>query len=591
MRERFFEDIIRRRWLEVALLLALVLAFTLPFINQAVHHDAQLDLDWARQELEHPWWQHIPDYDYFGFHYSEFHDTHPRLQSLYLSLLLRLNGGEASEALLHLAMIPFPLMAALSMYWLARRFRANAFVATLLLLISPAFLANTHLIMKDIPGIALWLAGLAFFIAGTDRDRLVYTLLGGLSFAMSIFVFYQGLAVLPLAFLYLVLQRRISAKPIAGLAVPVVAFAAFVSAHMAYYGAIPTFTYPEPIGLPFTLYYLWLRVRGAATVLGGAFILPGLAIWLFPRSKASIYATGGVFAFALFGISLLYMSGAAPLEQILLVPVFAASGFAIAWSFTASLLRTVRPALLARHGQDSLFLSTWFLGVLFYCSVLMPYASPRFMIPLLPPLAMITAGKIQERWGASRERFVLAITLIAVATFILAMLVALAENQRANYNRDEARWVHEQLGDSLPYSTIWYSGYLGFQYYLEPYNYRMLMVNENEPAEGDIIVETLYNGRWTFRPNLSKRLKLLETVDFPRSGPVITFNTDTKASWVGTLNLMVPYGFEGRFVERMYVYRVACTPGQVLSEDEPKTCVPYEETEDDRKLIERLNKL
>jgi len=579
----------KRRRVEVALLLLLILAYTLPFIGQAVHHDAQLDLDWAKQELEHPLWQHIPDYDYFGRHYDQFFDTHPRLHSLYLTLFLRLDGGAVSEPLLHLAVIPFPLMAALAMYWLARRFKVNAFIATLLLLISPIFLVNTHLIMYDIPGIALWLAGLACFIKGVDRSRLAFLLLGAMFFTMSIFVFYQGMAVIPLSFLYLVLQRKVGVKPVMALAIPVVLFLAFMAAHFAYYSKFPSFSYFEPIGLPMALNWVLLRIRGVQGVLGAAALLPGLGILLFPRSRASIYATGGVFAVSLLWISLLYMQGTAPVEQILLIPLFLSSGFAITWYFVTTFLRNFLPGLQAKSGQDLLFLSTWFLGTLFYCSILMPYASPRFMMPILPPLAIVTAIKIHERWGADRNRFILSVTFIAIATFVLSMSIAVAENQRANYNIAEAEWVRDNLGDPDQPGKVWYSGYLGFQTYLQPYGYHMLMVDENEPAKGDLIVETLFNGRWIFKPELSQRLQLVQTVDFERNWPVITYNTNSRTSWMGYLDLMQPYGFAGDFVERMYVYRVSCDPGMVLEEGQ-SNCIPYEEEPEDKDAIENRNK-
>lgn len=551
----------RRRWLEITILLLLVLAYTLPFIRQAVHVDAQLDIDWARQELQHPLWQHIPDYDYFGYHYDAFHDTHPRLESLYLSLFLRLNGGEVSETLLHLAMIPFPLIAAVSMYFMARRFKVNAFIAALLLLISPAFLVNSHLIMKDIPGISLWLAGLAFFIAGVDRDRFLYMILGGISLTLSSFIFYQGLSAIPLALLYLVLQRRFGKRPLIALSIPVIAFAAYVSAHLGYYSALPTIKYPAPIGLPFNPRLLLLRSRGVITVIGGGALLPVLGVWLFPRSKPGVYTVAAVYTITTVWIAKSYLQGEAPVEHLILMPLMMASGSAIVLSFIARFATSIRSRLKGLEGGDDLFLSVWFLGVWFYCSILLPYASPRFMIPLLPPLVIITARLMAQRWQKDKRIHIRAVSLIAITTLALSLSIAVAEHLRAASGREQAQWVAQNI-DQPDGVTVWYSGYLGFQFYLEQYgDYRMLIVNRNEPAKGDIIVESVYNGRWPFREELKDRIELIDTVDFGRKWPVNTFY-DSNISWIGVLDVMLPYGFSGAFTERLYVYRITADPAE-----------------------------
>lgn len=548
----------KRRWLELSLLILLVLAYTLPFIRQSIHIDAHLTLDWARQELTHPWWQHIPNYDYFGVHYDEFHDTHPRLYSLYLSLFLRLMGG-VSVPVLHLAMIPFPIMAAVSMYWLSRRFGVNAFIATLLLLIAPAFVVNSHLLMTDIPGISLWLAGLALFIAGVDRNRLVYLLLSAVTFTMTIFVYYQGLAVLALAFLYLVIQRKLSRKTVAALSIPVILFVAFVSAHLAYYSALPTVTYPDAVGLPLDPRSVLLRLRGVTTLVGGVAILPVLGIWLFPKSRSALYTAAGVYFVTMFWVAIPYLRGRMPVENLVLLPLFLASGVAIVWYVTALLIKNFRSGLAGKEGGDSLWLSAWFLGTFFYCSILLPYPSPRYMIPLLPPLAMFTCRKIQEHWGDERARLIKPVAWIAAATLVLALSIAVAEHQRANNNPVAAAWVADNLVGTA--NTIWFNGGLGFQYYLEPYGVRMLLMDSDEPAVGDIIVESVHGNRWPFREEFAERLELERTVDFERSWPVITESARYRTSWLGQLGLMLPYGFSGDYLDRIYVYRVTRETG------------------------------
>lgn len=538
--------------LEISLIILLVLALTLPFIGQAVHIDGHLFIDWAKQGLNHPLWQHLPDYDYFGVHYDEFHDTHPRLQSLYLSQVLRLTGG-VSEPVLHLAMIPFPMMGAVAMYWLARRFGAQALLAALLLVVAPAFLVNTHLIMTDVPGISLWLAGLAFFISGVDRGKLWLLVLGSLFFTLTVFTYYQGLSALPLAFLYLAVYRQAGPRNVIPLAVPAILFVSYVSAHLARYGQPPTFSYP--FGLPMDPVSVLVRIRGVVTLIGGAIMFPVAALALFTRGKGVTYASMIAAVAAAIWAAVFYLAGDYVVESLFLLPLLVAAGVAVIWTVTGKFAGSVMPVLREEQKQDQMFLSVWFLGTLFYCAILLPYPSPRYLIPLIPPLAIMTARLMEEQWGHNRNKLFKAAAWVVAPTLVLSLLIAVGENQRANNNPVEADWVVENLTGSP--GMVWFNGGLGFQYYLEERGPRMITdKSEAELAVGDIIVESVHNNRWFFDDELVSCLELEEAVDFPRGWPLTTENYKYRTSWLGQIGMVLPYGVTSEYLDRFYIYRV-----------------------------------
>ncbi len=535
------------------LLVLLALAVTLPFTGQAIHVDARLFIDWAKQGIEHPLWQHLPDYDYFGVHYDQFHDTHPRLQSLYLGLFLRLNGGEVSEPLLHLAMIPFPLVAVTSFFFLARRFRADPLLAGLLLVVAPAFLVNTHLIMTDVPGVAFWLAGITCFVYGVDRRGRLLLAAAALFFTICIFIYYQGLSVLPLAFLYLVVKRRVSAGPVTALALPAALFVAYVSAHIAYYGQPPTFSYP--FGLPLDPFSVLVRFRGTLVLAGGALVFPVAALYIFLHGRAVTYVAAACGVVATLWMAVLYVTGVYPVEHMIILPLLLAAGIAVVWWFGAAFAGSLVPGLAGRSGGDRLFLSTWFLGTFFYCFVLLPYPSPRHMIPLLPPLAIVAARRMEELWGGDGRRLLKATLLVVASTLALALAVAVGEHLRADNNREVARVASERV-DQLGGGTVWFNGGLGFQYYVQPLGWRMLILDSDEPAPGDLIVESVGNNRWYFDWRLKERIELVDTIDFPRRWPLVTEFIECRISWLGQIGNMVPYGFSGDYEDRVYIYRV-----------------------------------
>lgn len=544
-------EVISKR-LEISLIALLVLALTLPFIGQAIHIDAHLYLDWAEQAYTEPWWQHLPDYDYFGVHYDEFHDTHPRLQSLYLNLVWRL-AGEASEPALHLAMMPFTVLAAVSMYFLARRFGVNALLATMMMVVAPAFLVNSHLIMTDVPGISFWLTGLVFFIHGVDRGRWWALVLAGLFFTLTIFTYYQGLSALPLAFLYLFIHRRIRPATVLPLAVPALLFGAYVAAHLARYGQPPTFSYP--FGLPLDPLSVLRRIRGVTVLIGGAVLFPVSAIAIFLRPRYATWAVGATMAVAAVWAAFLYLRGSFLVDAIFLLPLLLAAGVAVLWVFTGSLFRTLVSSLKGRSGQDRFFLSVWFFGTAFYCAILLPYPSPRYLIPLIPPMVIVAMKMIEKRWhgGGLATRV---IALIILPTLAVSLMVAVAEHQRADNNRAEADWVAANLSGEQ--GQVWFNGGLGFQYYLEQkgMGYRMVTGDGEEIKAGDVIVESVHNNRWPFSDSLLDRVEFDREIDFPRSWPVTSEYYRYRTSWLGQIGMVLPYGVSGDYLDRLYIYRV-----------------------------------
>ena len=541
---------------ELPILLGLVLVLTLPFIGQAVQHDAHQFIDFAKMELDHPLWQHLQDYNYFGVHYhgADYHDTHPRLQSLYLTMWLLITDGDLSPAALHLEMLLFPLMATVGMYYLARRFRVNAFIATLLLVVSPAFLVNSHLIMIDVPGIALWLVALVFFIKGVDSNRIIYLAAAALFMSLSIFTYYQDLSLLPLAFLYALLYRKLNARSIITLAVPVILFLAFVAAHYAYYSDPPNFTYT--FGQPMGLYSIIDRIRGTVVLLGGALLFPLAMLAIFSRIRWINKAGFGVLVISVIWSAIYYFYGAFASDVFLLMPWMMAIGAMVLLFITRIFVKSAPSAIAGTGGRDNVVLCVWFMGIFFYNCILLPYPSTRYLIPLIPPLAIFASREIVRLWGSELRRLVIATALIAGSTVALTVGIAVAENLRANNNLTEVEWVTENYP---PNGHVWYNGGLGFQYYIDQKGYPMAFRDGDGIQVGDYIVESV-NNRWYFDRDFLFRLKLVGQKDFSTSWPIATEFHVQGTSWLGVIGMNIPYGFNGDYLDRLYIYQVVWSP-------------------------------
>ncbi|MHB0915634.1 MAG: glycosyltransferase family 39 protein [Thermoleophilia bacterium] len=538
---------------QLVILIGVLLAVTLPFIGQAVHHDAHQWVHFAKQGLEHPLWHHIPDYDYFGVNYPEnsYHDTHPRLHSLYLSMWLAITGS-LTEFVLHLEMLLFPLLAVMAMYFLAKRFGVNAFIATLLFILAPAFLVANHLIMIDVPGTTFWLLATAFYLKGVDDDRLVYLLAGALCLSLGVLTYYQDLSLLPLLFVYLLLSRRISPKTIIALSIPLVVFLAFSAAHYAYYDAPPRFTY-NTVVQPMDLNSILVRIRGAITLVGGVIIFPLAALAVFSRQRWINLASAGVLVVASAWAAVNYFNGSYSADNVLLLPWLMAAGTAILLYFLRRFFNALPLTLVNAGGGDDVFLGLWFLGVFFYNSILLPYSSSRFILPLLAPVVIYATKEMDKLWGASRKRMKAGTAVVAALTLALSLGIAIGEHYRANIHPVEAEWALENYP---PDGHVWFLGGLGFQYYMEQKGYKMAMVDGEGIQSGDYIIESR-NNRWYFNKSFKSRLELVEEVVYPRRWPLVTEYLENRTSWLGRIGMVIPYGFQGDNLDILYIYRVA----------------------------------
>ncbi|MHB8175468.1 MAG: ArnT family glycosyltransferase [Thermoleophilia bacterium] len=541
---------------ELVLLVGLMLVVTVPFIGQAVQHDAHQFIDFAKMELDHPLWQHLQDYDYFGVHYhgSDYHDTHPRLQSLYLSLWLRVDHVNLAPWALHLEMLIFPLIAVVAMYFLARRFKVNAFIATLLMVVAPAFLVANHLIMIDVPGVAFWLAAMVFFIKGVDDDRVAYLLAGALCLSLAVFTYYQDLSLLPLIFLYMLLKRKVNARTVTALAIPVMLFLAFVAAHFAYYGQPPNFTYT--FGQPMDLHSIIVRIRGTIALLGGVLLFPMAAIAIYSRIRWINFVALAVLVVTIIWSAIYYLQGMFVADDLLLLPWLMAGGVMMLLFILRKLANAAPLTLVQAGGTDDVILAVWFLGIFFYNCILLPYPSSRYLIPLIPPAAIFATREIQRMWGSDRRQLVVATGIIAGTTLALALAVAIGENERANMNPVEAGWAAVHYP---PDGHVWFNGGLGFQYYMQQKGYPMALIDGDGVKKGDYIVESI-NNRWYFSGDFIYRLELVQTVDFPRSWPVATEYHTAGTSWLGIIGMDTPYGFTGAYQDRLYIYKVIASP-------------------------------
>lgn len=415
-----------------ALIIALaVLALRLPFLNQAIQGDDFYYLKGAEHALIDPLHPSHARYVFEGVVVDMRGHPHPPLNSWILAALLALFKSER-EIPLHAVYIVFSLLAALSAYAIAHRFSNRPVAATLLFIVTPAFVINGTSLEADLPFVAFFLAAIAAFV----YERYTLAALAG---AVSGLIAYQSVVLTPILLLYN--RRRVPAWT-AALAAPVA------------------------IGV----YQLFERISGGAlpaTVLAGympALQTPALKL----RNAGALTAHTAWLVFPLLAIASFIRNYTLPL---LAAPIAIAAALAdpnplfwlSVWIGASIILHCV-----LNHTD---FLARWVL-VFFATALILFFAgSARYLLPIALPLAILVSQRVNVRWlyaGAS-------------ASALFSSLLA-----SVNYQHwDQVRSVPQPPG------RVFVNGEWGMRHYLEASG-ALPLERDTSFRAGDSIVSSAY---------------------------------------------------------------------------------------------------
>jgi hypothetical protein len=341
---------------DLLIILAAVLLLRLPFLNEAVQGDDSLFLAPATHALIdplHPNHTHYiftfvgQDIDFRAF-------PHPLINQWTLAALIAIFGG-VKETPFHAAYILFSLLAAFSMYSLARRFSPRPLWATLLFLAVPAFVVNGGSFEADVPHVAFFLAGIAAFIADRIAISVVFLALAALTAVQAV------------------------------------------------------------VATPILLVYLWLNKRPSAAAIAAAFSpVAALGAWeIFERLSSGVFpfmATAGYVqqqGWDKIAKKLLNAGGLTIHLWFLIFPLLFAAGLYAAW-----------PKIIGKpRDRDKAFLAAWILIYFAAACVLFFSGSARYLLPVAAPVAII--GSCARRsWVIAGFALQLAISLgLAVANY------------------------------------------------------------------------------------------------------------------------------------------------------------------------------
>lgn len=541
-------------WIELAIVVAVTLLVTVPFIFKPFHMDDAGFIELARVRQDNPMEMVLSDYTFFGQENELFLDTHPPLVSSYLALLINLTGAE-SETLLHLGFLIFPLIAAISMYFLARFFTRHALAAALMLMVTPGVMVMSHGLMSDVPGLSLWLAGVTLYLYGLKRKSLVLMTICGLVITAGVFTSYQVLSVIPLLFAYALIRKELSLLAFIPFALPFSAFASYFAWHYGQMGIFPRFSYG--VGAPLAWYSVIQKGASVFAALGGAIIFFAvlMRVLLSRKWDFNVYLAFIIPMWA--GVMIQYASGQFTVLAATISILFMPLGIMLLYRIFSEGWRGLEQERRDRQALNAL-LFLWLAGVLFYVIVLLPYSSVRYLLPAFPPLILLFIRLAEDRFAGSRNIQYLLIGGI-MATAGLGLLVAEADYELAIANRDFAQNEGVAYGRQAASedNRLWFIGEFGFRYYMEQQGFTELPKDRPEVLrEGDLIVQSPLADPRSFSDDMAERVELIDAVGYSGITPFRSISFRSKAGFYGHFWGILPFSLDFGPIEKYLVYRV-----------------------------------
>ncbi|MFA5809503.1 MAG: glycosyltransferase family 39 protein [Thermoleophilia bacterium] len=530
---------------DVLILTALVLLFCLPFINQAFHWDDRDYIEFTQVQARDITQFHLSDYSYRGHFIRQFRNPHAPLLTTYLSLLLR-TGAQVSEPLFHAAYLVFPLVAALSMYALSRRFTRHPLIAAILLVSTPGFLVMSHNIMDNFPGLSLSLASAALFIWGADKGNWKLLLGSGIMMALAVMTAYQSLAIVPVLMAYALLNRNFQQKTYLPFIIPLAVYGLWRMYIKGRYGHVPAISYKAG------LHFDW-QIRSMIVFIGGTIIFPLSFLVLFLRSRLDIMIAFLAFP-PLITWTAIYCLGRGEIDsfQAFQLAILIAAGFMVIYRMFAAGVSGLMGWAQNRKGwADPVFLLVWFLGVILVQLVFMiPYVAVRHLLLLFPPVILLFVREAEALWPM-RPRLRGAFVYITLGlTMFMGLSAAYADYRMAGTYREVAGQMKEMYGDSP--NKVWLLGEFDFRYYMEREGFEYLGVN-SVAKSGDFVISSYVCSTGVVAPLPEGYYRVLSREE-PSSGyPVRSMNPWGAAGFYGNLLGPLPFSISGAKLDEIDV--------------------------------------
>jgi hypothetical protein len=462
----------------IAILVTLALCSFVPFASRAVYLDEPMYLHIAKSVWEKDWlFPQSTTWIFFGIPEPATSQTHPPAGVYFLAVMLKVFGGFQTIPF-RLLWGVFSIIAILAFYRLARHFTSDPFWVAALFAVSPALFVMNPTFMMDVPMMALFLAGLGFYLDCIQGKRARLCLVA-ICLVLSLGLGYPALVPIGCLFCWAVFHKRPLAELCAIATSPICLFL-WQYSMKRHFGVVPmanlTRYFSSNSAFPSDL-------LPALSFLGGVSLFPWALLALTPLSKKWFIAGASVAAAVLLSFCHAWPS---PFYRAWYIAL-ASCGIAWVIVFILKSCRRDSNRPLMRS-----YLILWAPAMLLFFLLMGEMVSARYFLLSLPPLFLIIFAQIRRT----------AAIVALAATLLLSLSLAIADYRYVNAYRE---WVTQTI---IPLQQqgyrIWSDAESGLRFYLNQRGIQTLDKFNTQPRGGDLIIK-----QTSFAPGLSAELEPL----------------------------------------------------------------------------------
>ncbi len=552
---------------ELAWILVITFVPLLLFAQKPFHIDDSAFLEIAQNILQHPLDPFhgkvaLVDHDYEIFRLlgktpNTFESmSHPPLVPYLMAAVIKLNGG-VDEFVLHLAFLIFPLIAALSVFYIAVRFCDAPLLAVLLLVTCPIFMVNAQNLMTDVPAIALTLCTLAVFVYAVERQKTSFAVISGILGGLAALTRYPGLITPLLLVAYSVISRKGFRLSILAASISIIIFGIWVGQNIAVYSTphiwasfsfYKDFYSDHSFGFKDTV----VKALSNFAAVGGCAFLPVMFLFIFRRKRFSMAFGISVAVSAALTLWLRartdILADYTTAQVVTFYCFFLAGVFVVAEAVRIVLQAFKETDMQVTRKQVIQFLAVWLFLTLIPALFLLPFGTGRYMLPVLFPLILVLTVAPAENFRLGQK---VAPAIIA-ATFVVGLVLSWTDFEFALTYKVFPQTIRETYRKE----KLWFIGEWGFRYYMKQHGAVYLLSEDSTPSTGDIIIRPEIAGLHRMGEPVSQRCLEYDPFLVFTLDPVRVMNYTAKAGFYGHGFGLLPFSLSGAPLERFEICRI-----------------------------------
>ena len=453
---------------------------------------------------------------------------HPPFVPMYLAGWMSVLKNPGPVAL-HLVFLPFPFLAAFSLYRVAKRCEIPPRWATLLFLASPCFFVSAQSLMTDVPMIAFFLTALALYLEGSSKNDTRISACSGLVACLAWFCRYPGILVVAVLFFHALLTKRWKQCLVAS-ALPLGTFVLWTLAtghasgqshvQRVFFGFLNAFYHP------FAPQALGGRIIAFLSFLGGSIVFPPILLALLLLRRPIASCIPGIAAVLALGILWMFARGLS-CGEILFGGACLAAGSAV----------------LGIRAKNYSLPTLWLIGVFVLLVLMTPFATVRYLLPILPAACLVIVACIPQN--------VLRMLLI-LGAFLPSLLLSWVDMEVARGYRNIAQDLCRRKTESA--NKLYFSGEWGWRQALDQGGAAYWKIGAKDFHAGDLLAIPQEACPSLTTPP-SKDWRLVQKMDLRISIPFHLMNYQSHAGFYSHGWGFLPYAYGKLPSDTIALYR------------------------------------